>query len=279
MAKYTTLVRSICETKAGMTEAQGANNVDSIVSKAWNKIFTTQAPFFQEEHRAVVCKKILKHYYMREICAETVGLWSMWMNERLELVMPYYNQLYESELIEYNPLFDTDVTRTYNRNVDDTKDSTETRSDTSTLTRTVNGNRDSNTSGDTTSNSTETVDNARKDLYSDTPQGGIQGLEAGNYMTNARLVNDDNSTHGNTTVNSSTRSGEDYMESDDATNELTGNKSGNVTGNMKETYEQIVKGKQGGGSMSSMILKYRETFLNIDRMIVEEFEDLFMGLW
>lgn len=279
MAKYTTLVRSICESKVGLPDSKGSNDVDNIINSSWNMIFTTNTPFFQESHREVICKKILKHYYMREIGAETAGLWCLWMNERLEMIMPYYNQLYESELIKYDPLHDTDVTRTYNRTINDTKDSTENRSDTTTLTRTVNGNRDSDTSGNTTSNSTETVDNARKDLYSDTPQGGIQGLEAGNYMTNARLVNDDNSTHTNTEVNSSTRSGEDYMETDDSTNHLVGDKTGNVTGKLSESYEQIVKGKQGGAAMSTMILKFRETFLNIDRMVVAEFDDLFMGLW
>ena len=106
MSKYTTEVRFICETKAGLDESKGAGNVDNILTNSWDKIFTTNCTFFDNNYRSVLCKKILKHYYLREIAAETVGVWLLWMNTKLEEIMPYYNQLYESALIEYDPLKD-----------------------------------------------------------------------------------------------------------------------------------------------------------------------------
>ena len=121
MSKYTTEVRFICESKAGLSESAGCDNVDDIVSKSWNKIFTSKAVFFDEEYRSVLCQKILKHYYLREIGCETVGIWKLWMNTRLEEIMPFYNQLYKSALIEFNPLHDVDLKRTHNRKIDSSK--------------------------------------------------------------------------------------------------------------------------------------------------------------
>ena len=99
MSKYTTEVRYICEQKSGLEESKGFNSVDGVIGKSWDKIFTSKVNFFDEDYRQVICKKILKHYYMREIGCETVGLWMLWMNTRLEEIMPYYNQLYESAML------------------------------------------------------------------------------------------------------------------------------------------------------------------------------------
>ena len=53
--------------------------------------------------------------------------------------------------------------------------------------------------------------------------------------------------------------------------------SGNI--NSTEAYLEHVKGKQGAGSYSSMLIEYRKTFLNIDMDIIEDLSDLFMLLW
>ena len=46
-----------------------------------------------------------------------------------------------------------------------------------------------------------------------------------------------------------------------------------------ENYLETLVGKQGTESFSSLLNKFRETFLNIDMMVIEEFSDLFFGLW
>lgn len=255
MSKYTTEVRFICESKAGLCESSGSDNVDDIISKSWSKIFTSKAVFFDESYRAILCQKILKHYYLREIGSETVGIWKLWMNTRLEEIMPFYNQLYKSALIEFNPLYDVDLKRTHNRKIDSSKQDTGTSQSVST--------GEINASGTSSGSS----NNTKKDLYSDTPQGGITGLENENYLTNARKVTDTGST---SNENSST-----------GTNKTTVNDDTSNTGtaNSLEDYVENVSGKQGSESYSSMLLKFRETFLNIDMQVIEEFSDLFMGLW
>lgn len=255
MSKYTTEVRFICESKAGFTESAGCDNVDDIVSKSWDKIFTRKVVFFDESYRALLCQKILKHYYLREIGSETVGIWKLWMNTRLEEIMPFYNQLYKSALIEFNPLYDVDLKRTHNRKIDSSKQDT--------------GTSQSVSSGEIKASGTSSgsSNNTKKDLYSDTPQGAITGLENENYLTNARKVTDTGST---SNENSST-----------GTNKTTVNDDTSNTGtaNSLEDYVENVSGKQGSESYSSMLLKFRETFLNIDMQVIEEFSDLFMGLW
>lgn len=50
---------------------------------------------------------------------------------------------------------------------------------------------------------------------------------------------------------------------------------------MESTDEYIdhIVGKQGVGSYSKYLKEFRETFLNIDMMIINELSDLFMNLW
>lgn len=219
MSKYTTEVRFICEKVAGYSESQDGKNVDQVLNNSWNKIFDNSWSIFDEKYRKVLCKKILKHYYTREICAESAGLWIMWLNRRMSEIMPYYNQLYESEKLKFDPLTDTDVTTTSNRKID------------------------------TVNNENTTNNNISRDLYSDTPQGALQGVESETYLTDARKISDSGSS----------------------------NSSG--SGNSNDDYFENIKGKRGGENYSDMLKKYRDTFLNIDMLVINELEDLFFNLW
>lgn len=107
MSKYTTEIRYICEHYAGLNESTGFEDVDEVVEAARSKIFSNY-PIFDESHRAELEKKILKHYYTREIGFETVGLFKLHLNARMAEIMPYYNKLYESETLEFNPFINTD---------------------------------------------------------------------------------------------------------------------------------------------------------------------------
>lgn len=103
MAKYTTEVRSICEHFAGLRESVGYASVDDVIANSYEQIFD-EFPLFDETYRETLCCKILKHYYTREIGAESFGLWKLMLNRRMAEIMPYYNQMYESTLITIDPL-------------------------------------------------------------------------------------------------------------------------------------------------------------------------------
>lgn len=254
MSKYTTDVRFICETYAGLTESTGYAKVNEIIAKAIPKVFDFDFPIFDEEYRGVLQTKILKHYYTREIGAETVGLWKLWLDTKLNEIMPYYNKMYESELLDFNPLYTDNLTRT--------------------RTTKLNSKRETGNNGevDTTNNSNSegsrngTTNNNGSDLYSDTPQGSLNGVESGNYLTNARKTSDTSTTSSNTTNNSS------------ATGKVISSESGNDAFNSTEEYLESVSGYSGVNA-SDLLKKYRETFINIDMLIINELEDLFFQLW
>lgn len=279
MSKYTTEVRFICENKSGLEISGGSGDVDSIIANSWNKIFTSKAPFFDEEYRSILCQKILKHYYLREICCETVGIWTLWMNTRLEEIMPYYNQLYESAKIEFNPMHNVDLTSKHERNVEGTSKEDGTRTDNTTGKRTLTSNRDTDNTSVGTRNTTNSSDETKRDLYSDTPQGAITGLENENYLTNARKITDNVNGTGNEETNTTEKSGTDYSETEDTTGKIDGVTSNTGKTNTTEDYLETIIGKQGTESFSSLLNEFRETFLNIDMQVIEEFNDLFFGLW
>ena len=253
MSKYTTEVRFICENSAGLSESEGADNVDSILDKCWNKVFNFDFPIFDENYRQVLCRKILKHYYTREIAHETVGRWKLALNAKLNEIMPYYNQLYKSELLEFNPFYDVDLTRS--------REGSGTSNKTSNNTETNSGTSKNVSSGSGTSN-TDTLNR-----FSDTPQNSMdtQSIADSVPLTTVTKVNEDN-----TTTNEST----DTLTRND-------NKTGSGTENINNTdkYIETVKGKQGTENYSSLLKKFRETFLNIDMMIIEDCSDCFFTLW
>lgn len=299
MSEYTTEVRYICETLAGLSESVGYADIEQVIKNCLPKVFDFNFPIFDESYRSVLETKILRHYYTREIGLETAGLWKLKLNTKLNEIMPYYNKLYKSELIKFNPLYDVDLTRerkiegkgtkdtensenrSGNNNTETTQnnDSTvkETGSDNGTTTGTANGTQNQNTNGNGTN------------MYSDTPQGAITDLQAGRYLTNATIdsatntftgATSDTTTQATENTNNSTV---DSSGSVDSTTESDFNSKidgfSNTTLSNTEDYLEHVIGSNGGESFSKRLNDYRSTFINIDMMVINELEDLFFGLW
>ncbi len=172
MSKYTTQVRFICENYAGLEESKDYSDIDTVIEQARTKVFNFSYPIFDEAYKSVLETKILKFYYTREICAETVARWKLFLCQTLNEVMPYYNQLYESELIKFDPMKDIDYTKDH-------------KGDGSADTKYTDNQNDSksNTYGAT-------------QKYSDTPQGSITDLQNDKYLTNATVVGSNTSDTG-----------------------------------------------------------------------------------
>lgn len=334
MSKYTTEVRFICETAAGADESKGYSDVSAIIEAAAPKVFAFDFPVFDENYRLPLEIKILRHYYTREISEETVGLWKLRLEDRLNMIMPYYNKLYSSELLQFNPLYDVDVTRNRTIENEGNEDTTSKLGETTNVTgseatnTTEAGNRSqtaqsdsssqnantgtSTTNGTTQENGSNQNNVNRWDLYSDTPQGGIQifgkelepedpTVQNNAYLTNARNISESNngsntasgssSSEQSTSVNESGNESSNSSLNENTQNVVNGtrNTSSNetrdqdITGNRQitntEQYTEQVMGKQGVNSYSRLLKEFRETFLNIDKMIIEELSDLFFGLW
>lgn len=218
MSKYTTELRFICESEAGYEKSKSYNDIEKIITLAAPKIFSFTFPIFDEDYRPILEKRILKHFYTREISEETYGLWKLRLEDKLNLIMPYYNKMYESAYLPFDPFNDVDYTRNHE-------------------------------GGDTRDNSASGLSWR---LFSDTPQGGINGITA-----------DEDSVANNTYLTDATK--------------ITNNDENHSVGSIN--YEEKIKGKQGTKSYSRLLEEYRQTFRKIDEEIMKELEPLFFGLW
>ena len=285
MAKYTTEVRTICEFYANQKTPKPSNfaSVDSTIQAAIPNIFTFTFPIFDESYRVPLETKILRHYYTREIGVETVGLWRLKLETKLNEIMPYFNQLYKSELLEFNPFYDVELGTTRNNEHKQIENETENADATSkSETDTTQTTKDTIADTDnTTIDSTVTRNNTEKNAYSDTPQGQISNVDNYTYLTNYRNVNntgtDSTDETNNRTYNrkaDGTLTG-NITNNSSSTNEVQNNK--NITST--DDYIEKVSGKRGTSSYSSMLKEFRETFLNIDMQVIDSLSDLFMGVW
>lgn len=251
MSTYTTELRYICETLAGLDDSAGYADTDNIIKAAAPKIFDFDFPIFDPLYKLPLCKKIIEHYYTREIGEETYGLWHLRLRARMRDIMPYYNQLYKSAQLIFDPLTDTDVITTHTLTRGE-KSEAETKG------------TNSGTSSGTGKNSTTETANREQD-YSDTPQGDSTGVLDKKYLTSVTVENNTGTTSG----------------TQESSSQTTGTSSGTEkrSANSVDDYVERVTGKRGGQSYSNLIAEFRETFINIDNMIIDELADLFINLW
>ena len=319
MSTYTTELRYILESYAGLDSSTEYPNVDTVISNARKKLFSFNYPIFDEKYREHLESLICLHYYRREIGFETVGLFKLYLERKMCEIMPYYNQLYKSQLLEFNPFYDVDITRDHQlkHNTEENSinksssnsDSTEGFSSNTTSKSSDNTNqgvssRDesksnskNNSSAKNSSNSSSTSNN--KQRYSETPQGSISDLEKDKYLTNATIndasvkdttsaTSSDEATSNNENTSTHTsNTGTETIHED--TNNNTSTKTNNLmnksednankNSNSLDDYLEHVKGKQGSASYASLLKEYRETFLNIDLQVINDLNTLFMLLW
>lgn len=199
MSKYTTELRYICESLVGRTVSADGTSVDAIIKKSAPLIFSFDFPIYNEKHRLELECKIIRRYYTREICAETYGRWKLFLNERMNSIMDYYNELYKSAEFKFNPMIDYKITKKGNNKAN----------------ASANGNDKSNSSNNSTS----------WNLYSDTPQGALKGITEQTYLTSATKDSSDNSVNGNSEYSNNSVSNSSYDESVEG---LAGGRSSSV---------------------------------------------------
>lgn len=174
-------------------------------------------PIFDEKYRKTLNDNILNFYYENEIGFETPELFKFYLNNKMALIMPYYNNLYNAQKEVLNNLLgNVNLTEELKRDV----------------------------SNDSTSNSNST----NKSVYQDTPQGELVNQDINNfkYATNMNLngIND----------------------------------TSNVNGNTNETYIKTIIGNNGGKYNIELLNEVKNNLMNIDMLIINDLQDLFMGL-
>lgn len=234
MAKYTIQIKSIIESLCS-NSALALSTLDEQIENARPKIFDFEYPFYDPSSKADFETWILESILMDEINYETYGLWHLRLRTWMKTNMPYYNKLYESAKLITDPL--------KNHHLERTTEGSES------------GNSSSNGTG--SSNDTSTSNVVAWNMYADTPQGGIKGLENSNYLTNATkdlndttTTSDTSTTSNNTATSSSTSKG-------------------------KETVDGY-----SGIDENTLLLKYRQTIININEQFINDFKSkLTLKLW
>lgn len=210
-------------------------------------------PIFNEEYRRTLNNKIIEHFYFREIGFETPQLFKRFLNRKLNEIMPYYNKLYETELLEYDPL--TNYNRTEITNRGEAVQNAINSSD----------NGQVNDSGNSSNQSSGS--SSGKSVYSDTPQGFLQNtdIDANTYASSA-----------DKSQNTTSGSGSNTYQSARTTSSSTATTG---SSNTTENITKSITGKDGSKSFAELVKEYRNTLLNIDMLIIDELEPLFMGIW
>lgn len=212
MAKYTITIKSLID-----------NNFDFQM---------TSYPIFDENYRKTLNHNILYHYYENEIGFETAPLFRFYLNQKLNEIMPYYNELYkvQKKLIDDNLLLN---------NVN--------------ITENLQGSNTTQSSSQ--SNSTNNGTSNNKNLFQDTPQGEISNTDIDNQKWATNLTLDKNTT--NNTIND--------------------NSSSNGSGTNE--YIKTIIGNNGGKFNIDILKDIKNNLMNIDLMIINDLNELFMQIF
>lgn len=348
MSDYTTQLRFICESYANRNDKpQPQADIDETIRLARPKLFSFDYPIFDENYREHLETKIMSHFYTREIGLETVGLFKHHLKNKMREIMPYYNQMYLSEKLKFDPFMNTEMNDSHNISREDKRDADHNKSgleqsatdrDLKSHTDDESGrsyedqsksysDRDSETTGQGATNldSSLTKSGSEKNTvagtdvlvkHSDTPLGAINAVTAvgdtSNYLsdvtetitsptTDAKLTFDNrkdttksesideksetstaveqNENEGHGAENSRGSSDGKIDESTTSEASHTENLSESATETGTVDYFGKLFGKTGSETYSEMLIKFRQTFLNIDLDIIHELDNLFMLVW
>jgi hypothetical protein len=284
--------------------AQGTVELGRLLDKTNFELFDFDYQFDDQAMKAQIEEHIIEYYYDYEIGFETPDMFKRKFKARFNRLIPFYNKLYNTTLLSYNPLINSKMTEALDQlaTTVNTRDELTTRNNTRDELTT---DKDTGTVGvvmhsDGTAvldklatkgqNELTTVvtDGDKNTKGTDYPQQPIAG---GVYLKdeNLQTVNETNTTTGDidTTENedSTTTSTDDSTAT--TTNDLTktidglvtdsGTTDGLVTTN--DTYNNdFTKTIEGltGITYQELIMKERELIINIPVMIINDLKPCFM---
>ena len=198
----------------------------SIENAASFKLFTDY-DFYLEENKKNFEKKFFDKYFDREIYCKNPFVFRRALLGKLNLIMPYYKQLYQTELESKNInfLLNKDLKEEFIRDIENSAEGSATSTGT--------------TTGDSTN------------IFSDTPEGQISNIEK--FMSNGTINKANDSTETNNISNSS--------------------------GKTKEKTSFLSQGNIGVTSSAELLDKWRSVIINIDDLILNELEGLFLDIY
>lgn len=291
--KYTEVLKNIMDNENTRISLDNAlNSYPLYEKKSKEEFIPSYIPTRQELNN-----KILNYYKYREIAFETVGRFIDEIEIAMCEIMPKYNLLFLTADQDFNIIYNVDYVRTNELNRDTNNsikrsgksESTDTGTDTASNTVTATGNN--STTANDNSNSSLQIENYNKHVNVDTPQNQLsisnKGINNIDYANEMAFNHDSNSENTQTAGNSSSNTDTSSETISAGTNErnyanaTAGESNENSTGNQVENSTETTKGNFGVVSAQDLILKYRETIINIEQMIIndERIKELFFTLY
>lgn len=263
MAKWTVSIRTLID-----------NNFDFKM---------TSYPIFDESYRNTLNQKILYHYYENEIGFETPALFRFYLNQKLDEIMPYYNNLYKAQmkLLNEDVLYNN-VNLTETSNTKNNEATNKTNDITTKNTQTGSGTSSDTTTGSSTDNTkgTSSETTTGKQVYLDTPQGNTYkgSIDDTNYATNVTFNNGTDNISNETTNTISNTSSNTGNTTSSLTDDGSTNSIENGTLNSTSDYLRTIVGNNGSKYNIDLLDDIRNNLMNIDMMIINDLNELFMGL-
>lgn len=205
-------------------------------------------------------QKIINHFYFRQIGQETVGRWLHYFRTRIKEIMPYYVQLYEFEAKWFNiddPLESYNLSETFRQ---ESEGSGRVQGSS-----TAESDIQSNRTNSVNTNKTGSSDGTRK--FSNTPQGSISNLDS--HLTEATIETTDNSE----TLAGSEEGSENTINTSTGTSDTTSTDSGTISHTLTR------RGNIGVQPLGTEVNNIRDAFINIDMMVINELNDLFLLIY
>ena len=259
MAMYSMQLREFIESAVESMEEYYTLSQKEKIEKGRKVLFDFDYPIFDEDYRKTFETHFIRNFYMREIGFETDGLFKFQLETWLNINMPYFNKLFESEKLslEYDTLKNVDESTT--RNTKNDKNQRDASNANSTTQSDSNTDTDGNVKDDNFSRNIEAnTPDSRLKLTTNKGEGVIE--YASNIQENTDLDKQESENHSNTNASSEGEQTQNY-ESDI---------------NETEDYIEHRAGKIGNESYPELIEKHRQSFLRIENRIFREMNQLFM---
>ena len=258
-----------------------------------NGVFTFDYEFYSDnlKDKETFEKLFISHFYFREIGFETPERFKMKLQAKLNLIMPYYRQL---ALTEWDKVKSVEQMMT-SKNLTETTSHEQTLSGTSKNTGTSSSSINQTSEGTTTNTDTSsssisqsTSGNNQSTLSQSSKESRLENGVSSVSLSDGYLTGVNESSQSTTDTNSSetTQSGTN-TSSTSLTNNNESTQSGtaeeqattNTNQTITDTTTFTSKGDIGVQTPAYAITEWRKVIINLNQMIINECEDLFMKLY
>ena len=214
-----------------------------------NGVFTFDYEFYSDNHqdKETFEKLFISHFYFREIGFETPERFKVKLQAKLNLIMPYYRQL---ALTEWDKVRSIEQMMT-SKNLTETTEHTQS----------IQGNSETQSNQSSTSNASQNTTSSNESKSSNLADGVSQSSLNDGYLTSSGKTE----------------------QTDNTQSEATGNANQSILGNNEQQLTEKTtftsNGDIGIQTPAYALTEWRKVIINLNQMIIDECEDLFMKIY